>query len=420
MTARVIYQGQERFILDFAQMRGNTIEEDLYKRDFTINAIGLDLKNPSQILDPLQGAQDLHDKVLRTCNNEAFLDDPVRILRAIRLAFQIDLKLEKKTLRQLKNAVPNLTLVSVERVRDELFRILENKHVHSSISTLDLLGVLDVIFPEFIALKKNEISTIPEQSSWNFTLSTLRHLELLFSILSGKGRPTNAENLVYAVMISYLGKYRARINEHYLKTLAGERPLLAIIMLASIYSVFGQIPGDADGINHYPPINPIDHGKLSIYFKNKFALSTNESDRLSTILRYQTVLDNMADQILQQDRRTIFRYFKITGEAGLDLGMIKLARYLSLNQGSEFGADLEKWVSLLDILFDNWWEKQDISIHPPRLITGHDLDLHGGIKPGPVMGMVLSDLEEAQAAGEVHNREEALTFVNNWKISHKT
>ena len=108
LTARVIYQGQERFILDFALMRGNTIEEDLLKRDFTINAIGLDLNNPAQMLDPLRGAQDLHDKLLRCCNNEAFLDDPVRILRAVRLAFQIDLKFEKKTLQQLKNAVPNL------------------------------------------------------------------------------------------------------------------------------------------------------------------------------------------------------------------------------------------------------------------------------------------------------------------------
>ena len=419
LTARVIYQGQERFILDFAQMRGNTIDEDLQKRDFTINAIGLDIKNPRQLLDPLSGAQDLHDKVLRSCNSEAFLDDPLRILRAIRLAFQIDLTVEKKTLEQLKNAVPNLTLVSVERIRDELFRILEGKRIHSSVRTLELLGVLDVLFPELIVLKKNKIPTIPEQSAWNITLSTLRHLELFFCNFSERGGHTNADNLICAVLISLLGKYRSQINQHYSKSLAGERRLRAIILLAAIYLGFGEIPENADEINGYPEIYPIDHKTLTLFFKNKFALSLNESERLSTILRYQTVLDNMAEQILQQNRRAIFRYFKLTGEAGLDIGIIKLSQFLSIYQGSELGEDLGKWVSILDILFDNWWEKQDETIHPPRFINGNDLEMHLGINPGPVMGVALSDLEEAQAAGEVHNREEAISFINNWKILHE-
>ena len=135
----------------------------------------------------------------------------------------------------------------MERIRDELFRILDGKKIHSTIHALDILGVLDIILPELMALKKIEISTTPEQSGWNFTLSMLRNLELIFSIFTGKDGHPDAENLIYAIMISHLGKYRSRINDHYSKTLAGERALHTIIMLAAIYLEFGQIPGRVDG-----------------------------------------------------------------------------------------------------------------------------------------------------------------------------
>ena len=88
----------------------------------------------------------------------------------------------------------------------------------------------------------------------------------------------------------------------------------------------------------------------------------------------------MAEKILQQDRRSIYRYFNITGEAGLDIGMIKLAQFASNYRGSELGQDLGKWVTILDTLFENWWEKHDVTIHPPRLITGHDLESDPGDK----------------------------------------
>ena len=107
LTSRVIYtdvQGK-RHIMDFAKFRGQSLEADLQDRDFTLNAMAVDIRAPQQLLDPLAGAADLHQRVLRACSPNAFLDDPVRILRAIRVAAAYDLRILPETRQQMRAAV---------------------------------------------------------------------------------------------------------------------------------------------------------------------------------------------------------------------------------------------------------------------------------------------------------------------------
>jgi poly(A) polymerase len=93
-TARVIFQeDDQRSRMDFAALRSNNLHSDLEGRDFTINAMALDLANPETLLDPLHGAQDLLHKILRICNPHSIEDDPVRILRAVRLSLDFGLRI---------------------------------------------------------------------------------------------------------------------------------------------------------------------------------------------------------------------------------------------------------------------------------------------------------------------------------------
>ena len=123
-TCRVLLEqkSQNKIIFDFAQMRGGSIEEDLMKRDFTINAMAVDLSKPNVIIDPLRGEKDLIDKQLRLVTSTSLTDDPIRTIRAIRYAVNLGLRIEKDTSIRIHSAIEDLDRVSMERKRDELFK----------------------------------------------------------------------------------------------------------------------------------------------------------------------------------------------------------------------------------------------------------------------------------------------------------
>jgi len=109
-TARVVYgaPGRPRLTIDFAVLRGADIESDLRKRDFTINAMALDLLKPDCLIDPLGGAQDLKDRCLRVCSPAALADDPARVLRAVRLVVELGLNITPDTLSALRQTATYL------------------------------------------------------------------------------------------------------------------------------------------------------------------------------------------------------------------------------------------------------------------------------------------------------------------------
>jgi tRNA nucleotidyltransferase/poly(A) polymerase len=123
-TSRVILHESNgrRVFYDFARLQGSSIEDDLQTRDFTINAMALDLDAPDALIDPQGGARDLKDRILRACSPNSFADDPVRVIRAVRYAIGLDLTITPETLMGLKAAVPLVNQISRERNRDELLK----------------------------------------------------------------------------------------------------------------------------------------------------------------------------------------------------------------------------------------------------------------------------------------------------------
>ncbi|NPA93792.1 MAG: CCA tRNA nucleotidyltransferase, partial [Chloroflexi bacterium] len=97
-TGRIILgEGSQRMIIDVAVFRGPTLEDDLRARDFTVNAMAMPLHQPTQLIDPTQGLRDLKDKRLRACTSHAFADDPLRVLRGVRLAVALQFRIEPQT-----------------------------------------------------------------------------------------------------------------------------------------------------------------------------------------------------------------------------------------------------------------------------------------------------------------------------------
>src|SRR5215211_2924998 len=136
-TGRVIVTEADgtRILLDFATYRGKDLEEDLRARDFTINAIAFDLRRQT-LLDPCNGASDLRAKTIRACSPTSLSEDPVRILRAVRQAAAFQFRIEPDTRKAMKEAARLLPRISLERQRDELFKILEGPRPDASLRAL--------------------------------------------------------------------------------------------------------------------------------------------------------------------------------------------------------------------------------------------------------------------------------------------
>lgn len=138
-------------------VENGTLEDDQNRRDFTINALALDLseENFGNLLDPFNGIQDLNDKMIRTPLNPdiTYSDDPLRMMRAIRFATQLGFTIEEESLKAIKRNKDRIKIITNERIVVELNKILESERPSVGFLLLEKTGLLDFILPELTALK---------------------------------------------------------------------------------------------------------------------------------------------------------------------------------------------------------------------------------------------------------------------------
>lgn len=142
-------------------VENGTLEDDQKRRDFTINALGISLNSDTlgELIDPFNGLADLHNKILITPlePNLTFTDDPLRMLRAIRFATQLSFEINPKTFKAIKDNRNRLKIISQERIRDELNKIILSPKPSYGFKLLLATQILELIFPELLALKGVEV-----------------------------------------------------------------------------------------------------------------------------------------------------------------------------------------------------------------------------------------------------------------------
>lgn len=133
---------------------GKTLEEDVTRRDFTVNALAIKLieNDKVEIIDKVNGQEDLKKKLIRAVGNadERFKEDALRLMRAIRFCAQLNFEIEEQTLLAIRNDCHLIEHISSERIRDEIIKILSTDHAYDGIVLLDEIGILDIIFPELL------------------------------------------------------------------------------------------------------------------------------------------------------------------------------------------------------------------------------------------------------------------------------
>ncbi len=227
---RVIFSpGTRNFhCIDLAQINGATIEEDLFGRDFTINAIAIDFMEKNSIIDPMGGANDLKEKRLRMCNLESLNNDPLRGMRSIRMAIELELEMDPPLINALHELSSQLDKSSMERYRDELFKILSVGKPNISVQLLDKYRFLDHLFAE---KKQLELPVLAEQ---------LRKTEMLLKTVAAPFDEAQSSNLIAGLTVLKLGKYRDALTKFYEKDDSNLQERKAIVFYTLIASQFGQ------------------------------------------------------------------------------------------------------------------------------------------------------------------------------------
>ncbi|MGZ9165286.1 MAG: HD domain-containing protein [Anaerolineales bacterium] len=420
-TGRVIVTDSSgiRTFLDFATYRGENLEADLRARDFTINAIAFDVRTQT-LLDPLNGASDLRAKLIRACSPTSLSDDPVRILRAVRQAAAFQFRIDSDTRKAMKQAASLLPRISPERQRDELFRMLEGPKPDASLRAVEMLGIFPYLLPELPALKRVEQSPPHMYDVWEHTLSVLGYLENILSALAPGYNADETNDLLTGLLTLRIGRFREQFARHFAESLNTDRSVRAALFFAALYHDV-QKP-DTKTVELSGRIRFFDHdvkgAEIAEERARAFNLSNDEVDRIKIIIRHHMRFHFFTSRLegdnKEPSRKAIYRFFHDTDKAGIDLILLGLAD-LRGTQGPALTQ--ETWSAALDIariLLENYWERPEETVAPPRLLNGNELMSELGLEPGRVVGQLLEAIREGQATGKVETLEQALDLAREY------
>ncbi len=420
-TGRVILTGENgvREKLDFATYRGESLEDDLRHRDFTVNAMAVDLRNMS-LLDPLGGAADLRAKKLRACSDASMEDDPIRILRGIRLAAGLGFQIDPSTRKAMKSAATRIASISPERLRDELFRILEGPQASASMRALEMLGVLRHILPELKAMKGVAQPAPHVHDVWEHTLQVLSALDEILAALTVGYDPESTGDLYTGMLVMRLGRYREQYARHFSRLLNADRSVRGLLFFTALQHDVAKpqsLTRDENGRVRFWGHD--ERGAETAAMRGRaLALSNDEIQRMTLVIKNHMRIHFHASRKEGEgkdpSRRAIYRFFRDNGEAGPDLILLALAD-LRGTYGNELRQ--ETWSAALDIcriFLENYWEHPEEVVAPPKLLDGNDLMRELGLAPGPQVGDALEAIREAQATGKVTTLEDAFTFARKW------
>lgn len=402
--ARVVVPGGTHLHLDFATIRGG-IENDLLLRDFTMNAVALDLHRADEpspaLIDPTGGEGDIRAGVVRAIAEPRLREDPVRLMRAPRLAAELGFSIEPETRAMIQRNHQLIAGVAAERARDELCRLLAVPGAAGWLRTLDELGLLMVLLPELAASKGVEQ---PKEHVWDVfehSIQTVAGVE--FVLREGAAGLWDRAILD---LVPWSHELEAYFRE---EVSVGRTRGMLLKLTALLHDVAKP---QTKFIDENGRMRFFGHGKegaaIAYRAMRRLRFSARESNMVSTMVEHHLRPAQMGGEM--PSRRAIYRYFRDTGEVGVDTIFLSLADHLATRG---FHLELEGWrehAQGMAYVLEQQARDESV-VRPPKLINGHDLIDSFDMEPGPEIGELLEALGEAQAAGEVSTREDAFAFV---------
>jgi len=387
------------------------IEADLMARDYTIDAMAAPLAEAAAgtatVIDPAGGREDLRRRLVRVIREEAFRHDPLRPLRGARLAVELAFAIEPGTAALIRKHAPNLSQASAERQRDELMRVFATPHAGRGLRLLDDLNLLEQLVPEVTAARGVEQ---PKEHHWDVfdhCLETVANLDALM----GETEPAD-------------GAWRERWRDlwgplawwtdargYFSSEVTPGRTRLAVLKLAGLlHDVAKPETKTFDDTGRMRFFGHADVGaEVCGRVLRRLRFSAREVALVQTMVKAHLRPVQMAQQG-PPSRRALYRYFRDCGDAGVDTLFLSLADHLGTVGPRVSESGWRQHVALVNYILAKRFQEEE-TVSPPRLLGGSELMAELDLSPGPHVGRLLETLREAQAAGEISTRDEALEFA---------
>jgi poly(A) polymerase len=361
LQSRVVVRTEEGVLtFDFAPLRGMNITDDLSRRDFTINAMALELTVESPLIDPFHGEEDLRNGLIRKCSGTSFLDDPLRLLRGIRLAAVLGFTIEAGTLAEIREKAPLLDRVAAERIRGELMLVLESPGLAGSLQMLYDTGLLTVILPEGSLEKVTE------------------------SIISKRIDAAIRVEEIVAELIRCFPDQFQKLAFHLSREIEGGVTALTLVKLAAFAG-----------------------GRESKISADDWTGTLRMGRRAARMLA--VLDDDMSGYFMDMSTRVTprmrYRFFRDFEPAGVELALLALVR-------GEVSQSL--CADLLNYYFNEFDPAAD-----DLLLLGEEVMEMLGSGSGPAVGEALERLRVGERHGLVNSREEAREFILKKMLTNK-
>jgi len=401
----VVPIGENTYNLDIAPFAGD-IESDLVRRDFTINAVAIDLANifsgSMKFVDPYRGQSDLDKKVLRAVSDSIFRDDAARLLRAVRLAAELDLTIDAHTEALISKYASLASTVSGERLREELLRILALPGACEHVRYLDKVSLLTAIIPELQEIKFVEQ---PKEHYWDVFNHSVEMVATVEFVLRDQGWQYASEDLL-AMM-----PWTDTIQRHFDEKLSAESTRRTMMKLGALLHDIAK--PQTKTVTDAGRTRFIGHTKqgaaAAVDILTRLRFSGKEIDYIESLVYNHLRPVQMANEGMPTNK-AIYRYFRDTRDAGIDILYFALADYLAM-RGPHI--DMQEWQQhntlVSHILSEHY--RQESQVLPVSLLDGNDLMTLFNLSPGPVIGKLLVYVREAHVNGEIRSRDDAIALV---------
>jgi putative nucleotidyltransferase with HDIG domain len=404
--ARVVLDDASIAHIDVARMHGD-IESDLRRRDLTIDALAVHLDG-GEVVDAGGGLADLASRTVRMNHSGAFIEDPLRTLRAARVATELQFEIEPGTVSAIRDARARLPMAAPERRRDELARILATDRAGDGLRLLDQLGLLEVELPEVTAGRG--VLQPDAFHAYDVLGHALAAVDAMDALLASNDT-TGAgwlRTIFWETFAWCADRLRAYIGEEMSE---GRSRGVLLKLGALLHDVAKPETRTVDAEGRVRFFGHADAGaRTAAGILKRLRFSAREAAFVATLVAEHLRPVQLGQTGQVPTMRALYRFHRDAGDALEGVILIALA-----DGAAAAGSRLtrEAWApqtAYMNSLIVRLQGEGGI-VRAPRLLTGHDIMSTFGIAEGPRIGQLLEAVREAQAAGEVRDREGALALV---------
>lgn len=389
---RVVLKDKINYI-DLTAPIGENIEQDILRRDLTLNAIAFDLQK-NEFLDLANGIRDIENKIIRGISEQNFIDDPLRLLRVFRFRSKFGFKIDEELMALVKKHAPKIEKPAKERINTELIKLFEGKYADVALKEMDDSGLLELILPIMKDVKQVPPNSHHHLNLFEHSIETIKQVQ------------------------KYYENSCLKVKEHLESNLLGSASQLGYLKLSAFCHDIGK-PSTwiiEENTKKHRFFKHDDVGsKLIIPILKDLKFSKKQISYVQKMIKYHIYPSAVVCQEPTSEKAQT-RFFRKMENYVIDVIVLAAADRLSA-QGPEISKEhISKNLNGLKNLFEKYFEIKEDLKPLEKLIDGTEIMEILNIKASKQLGNIIKNLKEAQLSGDVITKADAIEFIKQLDI----